>query len=101
VAAILDAMAFITVPLSSPDRRSGRLYITIGTRGTFDQDDVEFLLLVFDHMIPMRHRIALDFHDRVIQPYIGLEMALQAIRQKLDMSYADVAHDIDRLLDLT
>jgi hypothetical protein len=59
--------------------------------GAFDQADVEFLLLVFDHTTPMlqnitlvdqlasdaadaeRQRIALDFHDRVTQPYIGLE----------------------------
>ena len=57
------------------------------------------LLLVFDHIIPVlqniklvdqlasdaadaeRQRIALNFHDRVIQPYLGLHMALEAIRQ--------------------
>jgi signal transduction histidine kinase len=119
VAAMLDAVAFITVPLSSPDLLGGRLYVTAGRRGVFDPEDVDFLLLVFDHAIPVlqniklvdqlasdaadaeRQRIALDFHDRVIQPYIGLQMALEAIRQKLAMGAADVTHDIDWLLDLT
>jgi signal transduction histidine kinase len=119
VAAMLDAVAFITVPLSSPDLRGGRLYITAGRRGVFDPEEVDFLLLVFDHAMPVlqniklvdqlasdaadaeRQRIALDFHDRVIQPYIGLQMALEAIRQKLSICYADVTHDIDWLLDLT
>jgi signal transduction histidine kinase len=119
VATILDAMAFVTVPLSSPDLHGGRLYITAGRRGVFDQDDVEFLLLVIDHTIPVlqniklvdqlasdaadaeRQRIALDFHDRVIQPYIGLQMVLEVIRQKLGLADADITHDIDCLLDLT
>jgi signal transduction histidine kinase len=48
-----------------------------------------------------RRRIALNFHDRVIQPYIGLRMGLEAIRQKLGREDADITHDIDWLLDLT
>ena len=116
---MLDAMAFITVPLFSPDLFGGRLYITAKRRGVFDPEDIEFLLLVFEQTIPLlqniklvdqiasdaadaeRQRIALDFHDRVIQPYIGLQMALEAIRQKLGRGDTDVTHDIDWLLDLT
>jgi len=119
VATVLDAMAFITVPLSSPDLLGGRLYITAGRRGVFDPEDVEFLLLVFEQTIPMlqninlvdqlaadaadaeRQRIALDFHDRVIQPFLGLQMALEAIRQKIGQGYTDITHDINWLLDLT
>ena len=77
------------------------------------------MLLVIDHTMPVlqniklvdqlasdaadaeRQRIALDFHDRVIQPYIGLRMGLEAIRQKLGRGDADITHDIDWLLDLT
>ena len=119
VATMLETMAFITVPLFSLDLFSGRLYITAKRRGVFDSDDIEFLLLVFEQTIPLlqnvklvdqiasdaadaeRQRIALDFHDRVIQPYIGLRMALEAIRQKLGRGDTDVTHDIDWLLDLT
>jgi signal transduction histidine kinase len=116
---MLDAMAFVTVPLSSPGLHGGRLYMTAGRRGVFDQEDVAFLLLVIDHTMPVlqnikpvdqlasdaadaeRQRIALDFHDWVIQPYIGLQMVLEAIRQKLGLGDADITHDIDCLLDLT
>ena len=118
VAAMLDAMAFITVPLPSPELR-GRLYITAGRRGAFDSADVEFLQLVFEHLRPVlqnitladqlasdaaeaeRRRIALDVHDGVIQPYIGLQMGLEAVRHKLQMGSTDVRHDIDCLLHLT
>jgi signal transduction histidine kinase len=119
VAAVLDATAFITVPLSSPHGTGGRLYITASTRRAFDPSDVDFLLQVFDHTLSVLHnitlvdqlasdaaaaerqRIALDFHDGVIQPYIGLQMGLEAIRQKLGWGDADVSHDIERLLRLT
>src|SRR5262249_14444935 len=48
-----------------------------------------------------RRRIALDVHDGVVQSYIGLQMGLEAVRHKLRMGSADVAHDIDCLLHLT
>jgi signal transduction histidine kinase len=119
VAAMLEAMAFITVPFSTPDLRGGRLYMTAGRQGVFAKEDVEFLLLVIDHTMPAlqniklvdqlasdaadaeRQRIALDFHDRAIQPYIGLQMGLEAIRQKLGQGSADIMHDVTWLLDLT
>ena len=119
VAAMLDAVAFITVPLPSTDLRRGRLYITDGKRGAFDPVDVEFLPLVFEHLSPLlqnitladqlasdaaeaeRRRIALDVHDGVIQPYIGLQMGLEAVRHKLRMGSADVIRDLDCLLHLT
>jgi signal transduction histidine kinase len=116
---MLDAKAFITVPLASPSGTGGRLYLTAGRRGAFDQSDVDFLLQVFDHTLPALHniqlvdqlaaeaadaerqRVALDLHDGVIQPYIGLQMGLEAIRQKLMWGHADVRHDLECLLDLT
>jgi signal transduction histidine kinase len=119
VAAMLDAMAFITVPLSSPYMAGGRLYLTVDRRGAFDSSDVDFLVQVFEHTMPVLHnitlvdqlasdaadaerqRIALDFHDGVMQPYIGLQMGLEAVRQKLGWGDADVTHDIERLLHLT
>ena len=119
VAAMLDATAFITVPLSSPAVAGGRLYLTTGSRCAFDSSDVDFLLQVLEHTMPVlqniafvdqlaldaadaeRQRITLDFHDGVIQPYIGLQMGLEAVRQKLRWGNADVTHDIERLLHLT
>ncbi len=46
-----------------------------------------------------RQRIALDVHDGVVQPYIGLQSGLAAIRQKLMWGQADVKQEVDRLLD--
>jgi signal transduction histidine kinase len=119
VAAMLDAMAFITVPLSSPFMAGGRLYLAARTHSAFDASDVDFLLQVIEHTMPVLHniilvdqlasdaadaerqRIALDFHDGVIQPYIGLQMGLEAVRQKLGWGEVDVMPDIEHLLHLT
>lgn len=119
LAAMFDATAFITVPWYHPPVAQCRLYITASRRRIFDPSDVDFLLQVFDHTMPCLHniklvdqlasdaaeaerqRIVLDLHDGVIQPYIGLQMGLTAIRQKLVWGHADVKHEIDRLLDLT
>jgi signal transduction histidine kinase len=119
LAAMLDAMVFITVPLSSTYVSGGRLYLTAGSRRAFDSSDVDFLLQVIDQTMSILHniklvdqlasdaaaaerqRIALDLHDGVIQPYIGLQMGLEAVRRKLVRGHADVTPDIERLLDLT
>jgi len=119
VAAMLDAMAFITVPLSSPFMAGGRLYLAAQRQGAFEASDVDFLWQVIEHTLPVLHniilvdqlasdaadaerqRIALDFHDGVIQPYVGLQMGLEAVRQKLSRSEVDVTADIEHLLHLT
>jgi len=119
VAAMIDAMSFITVPLSSPFMAGGRLYLSSRTYKAFDASDVDFLLQVIEHTMPVLHniilvdqlasdaadaerqRIALDFHDGVIQPYIGLQMGLEAVRQKLSWGEVDVTPDIEHLLHLT
>jgi len=44
-----------------------------------------------------RERLARDIHDSVIQPYIGLQIALGAIDQKLEAGDANVGGDIKRL----
>jgi signal transduction histidine kinase len=119
LAAMFDATAFITVPWCHPHIAHSRLYITARRRRVFDPSDVDFLLQVFEQTMPFLHniklvdqlasdaaeaerqRIALDLHDGVIQPYIGLQIGLAAIRQKLAWGDADVKHEIERLLELT
>jgi signal transduction histidine kinase len=119
LAAIFEATAFITVPWCHPSMAHSRLYITARRRRVFDPSDVDFLLQVSEQTMPCLHniklvdqlasnaaeaerqRIALDLHDGVIQPYIGLQIGLAAIRQKLAWGDADVKHEIDRLLELT
>ena len=44
-----------------------------------------------------RQRIARDIHDGMIQPYIGLQLGLAAIRQKIERGNNDVGHDVREL----
>lgn len=42
-----------------------------------------------------RRRIARDLHDRIVQPYIGLQLGLAAVRQRLATA-GEVTADVDR-----
>jgi signal transduction histidine kinase len=119
VSGVLAAESCLTVPFRHRDETVGRLYLTTQRRCAFDVSDVAFLLHVLDHTIPVidnvrlvdqlasdaaeveRRRIARDLHDSVIQPYIGLQMGLAAVRQKLLSGNAAVRDDIERLMALT
>lgn len=116
LAAGFDAESFITVPLRYRNEGTSRLYLTAAHRHAFDDSDADFLLQVIDHFAPVveniqlvdrlasdaaeaeRQRIARDLHDSVIQPYIGLQLGLTAIQQKVATGDTNVAGDIDRLL---
>jgi len=115
LAATLDAGSFIAVPLRYQQTVSGRLYLTATRRDSFDDSDVDFLLQVITHFTPVienirlvdrlasdaaeveRKRIAHDIHDSVIQPYIGLQIGLTAIIQKLETGDTNAIGDIKRL----
>jgi len=115
LAATLDAGSFIAVPLRYQQTVTGRLYLTATRRDTFDDSDVDFLLQVITHFTPVienirlvdrlasdaaeveRQRIAHDIHDSVIQPYIGLQIGLTAIIQKLETGDTNAIGDIKRL----
>ncbi len=117
LAATLDAKALITVPLQYQHEAVGRLYVTTSSQ-RFDESDVDLLLQVFEHVRPVidnirlvdrlashaaeeeRQRIARDLHDSVIQPYIGLQMGLAAVRRKAVAGGADVAAELERLYEL-
>jgi signal transduction histidine kinase len=98
VAELLGARAYLSVPLRADTRTLGRLYVAADDPA-FDGTDREFLLQAADRIMPVlthieliermatraeedeRHRIALDIHDRLIQPYIGLQMGINAVCQ--------------------
>ncbi|HEX5691413.1 MAG TPA: histidine kinase, partial [Roseiflexaceae bacterium] len=118
LATTLDTRSFISAPLHYHDQLVGRLYLADQRSQTFDSSDVEFLRQVFDQVTPVldnirlvdrlasdaaeqeRQRIARDLHDSIIQPYIGLQIGLSAIRRKLD-SGGDIDGDLERLYELT
>jgi signal transduction histidine kinase len=118
LAALLDAEAFVMLPLMHRGKLAGRLFLT-GRAGAFETSDVDFLQQVVEHVMPVlsnvrlldqlaakaaeqeRQRIARDLHDSVIQPYIGLQYKLAAIRNQLASGAHDVGEEIERLFDLT
>lgn len=118
VANLLGADAFISVPVSY-DKRSGRLYLSAGAMMTLNDPDPEFLYQLIGQVMPYlnniklvdrlassaaeqeRQRIARDIHDSVIQPYLGLQFGLEAVRQKLLAGDEGALADVDRLLQMT
>lgn len=117
LASKLGVESFASVPLNYRGRSAGRLYLS-ARRGVFDGSDVELLMQVVEQLMPVVHnirllaqlasdaaeqerqRLARDIHDSVIQPYIGLQYKLAAVRNKLAAG-ADVSEDVERLFEMT
>lgn len=117
VASKLELGAFVSVPLHYRGKRIGRLYLTVRQR-IFGATDVDFLMQVIEQMIPVVHNISLlsrlasnaaeqerqrlarDLHDSVIQPYLGLQYKLAAIRNKVG-ERKDASQDIEQLFRTT
>jgi signal transduction histidine kinase len=98
IAELLGVRAYLTVPLRVGTVTQGRLYVG-GDEAAFDRGDEAYLLQAADMIMPVlahidlaermatraaedeRQRLALDIHDRLIQPYIGLQMGIGAVHQ--------------------
>ena len=116
---LLAAESFITVPLRSGGEIVGRLYLTSPRRRAFEDEDVDFLLHVLDHTLPVldtiqlverltsdaakmeRQRIARNLHDGVIQPCMGLRLGLAAIKQKFLLAGTEAGEELERLVHLS
>ena len=117
LAARLEAESFISVPLHYRERGIGRLYMT-APRGVFESADISYMMHVAEQIMPVIHnirllerlasasaeqerqRLARDIHDSVIQPYIGLQYKLAAVRNKVAEG-KELGDDIDRLFQMT
>jgi signal transduction histidine kinase len=118
IASALDAESYLSVPLSIQPSLAGRLYV-IGSAQPFDPSGIDFVLQLMDHVTPLiehirlidnlasdaaeqeRRRIARDIHDSVIQPYLGLQLGIAALAQKLQAGNTNVLENVEELLDLT
>ena len=118
IANTLESRHFMSLPVYYQGRPVGRFYV-IGSTQSLDDSDIGFVLQLIEHVIPIldnirlvdrlaseaaeyeRQRIARDIHDGVIQPYIGLQLGLAAIRQKIERGDNDIAHDVKELTAMT
>jgi len=101
IAELLDVRSFITAPMRYRDKNLGSVCLTSSRLNVFDLDDAIFLQQTADQAIPVlenvrlldrlaseavhqeRSKIARSIHDRIIQPYLGLQIGLDAVRQSL------------------
>lgn len=119
VADTLDAESFLTVPVRTRYQISGRCYLFSREKHAFDEQDAQFLVQALEHAFPLienirlvdqlasrsaeeeRRKIARDIHDSVIQPYVGLQIGLAALRERLLTKDANVGGEIERLMEMT
>jgi signal transduction histidine kinase len=112
-----EGKSCFSVPIYYRSQPVGRLNLVGGTH-RFDYSDVDFVLQVMEQITGLlenirlvdslasdaagqeRRKIAQDIHDSVIQPYIGLQFGLTAVKQKLAQG-GDVRDDVAELLSLT
>ncbi len=112
-----DGKSCFTIPVYSRTQPVGRLYI-VGGKHHFDHADIDFVLQVMQQVTGVlenirlvdslasdaagqeRRKIAQDIHDSVIQPYIGLQFGLAAVKQKVERG-EDVLNTVEELLTLT
>ena len=114
----LEHKRFMSVPVNHHGRLIGRCYF-VGGPSKYSSSDVNFILQAVDQVLPVidniglvdrmasdaaeheRERIARDIHDSVIQPYIGFQLGLTAIMQRIERGDPDVPERIHELSDLT
>jgi signal transduction histidine kinase len=80
--------------------------------------DIDFVLEAIEKVFPLleniglvdrlasdaaeqeRQKLTRDIHDRVIQPYVGLQLGLAALREKLANTNNGALEDLDKLCEL-
>lgn len=97
----LEATSFISIPVFCHAKKRGRLYI-LNCQKHLSGPDVAFVHQVTEHVMRVmenmrlvdrlateaaeveRQKIARDIHDSIVQPYIGIQIGLSAVKNKLD-----------------
>ena len=127
----LGGRSFIMAPLRHHEWFTGYLFVGATRPNSFRIHDAKFLLQLADQVTPVlehirlvdrmasdsadeeRRRIARSVHDRVIQPYIGLQMGLIGVRrlaqsivedkgdQRTTEGFRQAMAALDRLVDMT
>jgi len=98
----LGARSFLSVPLVYRERFRGRIVVSSTRSRAFGLSDAAFLQQLANQVLPVlenirlverlaadaseeeRNRIARSVHDRVIQPYYGLQIGLKALQGALN-----------------
>lgn len=118
LAAFFDCDAFASVPLRRRGESLGRVFL-LGGELPVERSEIEFLLQIVEQAAPVinniqlldrlasgaaereRQRIARDLHDSVIQPYLGLQFKLAAMRHKSAPAGEVPLGEIDTLYEMT
>lgn len=116
LAELFEAGAFVSAPVSLR-KGEGRIYV-VSREGRLEKADALFLghivaqaFPVIDHIelldhiaseaaVVEREKIARDLHDTVIQPYLGLQLGLSAVRNKAARENP-LVEELDRLVAMT
>lgn len=118
VASALESTNYLSMPVHNRHGPIGRLYLSGGPH-RFANSTMDFVLQIIGHITPLmenirlvdtlasdaaeqeRQRIARDIHDSVIQPYVGLQLGIVALAQKLRAGNTEVLENVEELLELT
>jgi signal transduction histidine kinase len=119
IAQTLGARQFTSLPVSHRGEFIGRLYLIDSARRRLNGSDVEFIRQLIDQVSPLlenirlldqlasdaaeqeRKKLARDIHDSVIQPYVGLQLGLAAVRQRLLSENSATLGTVTELCEVT
>jgi len=115
LATLLEAESIMSIPVFQQKQVTGRIFLTSNRKRCFSGADAAFLSQVVQQSLPLienlrlvdnlttassdleRKHIALDMHDNVVQPYIGIQLGLSAIRRKVQAGEMDISEDLEKL----
>ena len=119
VATMLEAESFLAVPLYLRKRVVGRLYLASQSPRAFAKSDARHVYEIIVSIFPIvenirladrlalgaaeqeRRKIACDIHDSIIQPYIGIQLGLTALRRKIQRGEVALDDEISTLMEIT